>query len=374
MASDNYRFFSFYLTKYISREVVLGFIGGTTIFLLIMLTFQVIRLSDFVVVHQVGLMDVARLASSLLLSFLPIAVPVAFLFSVLMGVSRANSEGEILALQVTGISLFQLFAPIAIFSVMVSLFSLYSSLYTVPQGNRRFEVLITKLAHERVMATLKPGVFMEGFFGLVLFAEEITPVRNELKRVFIYDEREPDSPLAITAKAGLLREMDKDGGVMLRLADGAIHLDPKQLGDFQQKVNFKLYDINLHEGEAVDRWRAYSPPSYNYDQLQQRIKESVNDPPTHRQLIVELQRRISMAFSCFVFAALGFSIGISSKRGVRSTAIIICLGVGVVYWLSYLGATALAAGGKVAPAIAVWLPNFIFLGLAWLFYRQYGRT
>ena len=367
------RILSWYLTKYVSKEVVFSFFSGTTIFLMIMLMFQAIRLSEFVVVHQVALKDVWRLSLYLGLSFLPIAVPIAFLFAVLMGISRSNSEGEILALQVNGISLPQIYFPIGLFSLLVTAFCLYTSLYTVPRGNRAFELLITKLGNERVMAALKPGVFTEGFFGLVLFAEQIIPIKNEMKRIFIYDEREEAHPLSITAQAGLLKSVPEKGVLTLRLSNGAIHVENKEVGGIQQKINFDVYDINLEVAATGEAWRAYSPPSFTYPQLKQRILETVHDPPHNRQLEVELHRRFSMAFSCFVFGALGFFIGTFSSRGIRSTAIIFCILVGVIYWLAYLAVNALAISGWVTPWIGVWVPNVVFLLVAYFCYRRYGR-
>src|SRR4051794_20138915 len=104
MLATRRNYFSWYLTKYVAREVLFTFFVGTGIFLLIMLSFQAIRLAEFVVVHQVAIKDVARLSFFMMTSFVSLAVPIAFLFAVLMGISRANSEGEILALQVNGLS------------------------------------------------------------------------------------------------------------------------------------------------------------------------------------------------------------------------------------------------------------------------------
>ncbi len=363
---------SWYLAKYMAVEVIGSFLMGTAIFLLIMLTFQAIRLSEFVVVHQVGIKDVGRISAYLMLSFIPIAVPIAFLFSVLMGISRANSEGEVVALQANGISLLQLFLPLGIFSLLVTAVTLYSALYSVPQGNRKFELLIEKLGNERAMATLKPGVFQEGFFGLVLFAEQIIPVKNELKKVFIYDERDEKNPLAITAEAGLLRNIPEQSVLTLRLTQGSILVDNKRSEGPQQKIDFDVYDINLELGEHGGAWRDYTPPSFNLGQLRTRLRETIPDPPMHRKLEVELHRRFSLSFACVVFAILGFVIGTRSHRGIRSTAVIFCLLVGLVYWLSYVGANALALTGWVVPWIGVWAPNFIFgaLGL-WMYRKQY---
>ncbi|MFM8316552.1 MAG: LptF/LptG family permease [Deltaproteobacteria bacterium] len=370
MNSEKRSYLSWYLTKYMAVEVLGSFVFGTAIFLLIMLTFQAIRLSEFVVMHQVGMKDVGRLSIYLMLSFVPIAVPIAFLFSVLMGISRANSEGEVVALQANGISLFQLFLPLSIFSVVVTAVTLYASLYSVPQGNRKFELLIEKLGNERAMAALKPGVFQEGFFGLVLFAEQVIPVKNELKNVFIYDERDEGNPLAITAQAGMLRNVPERNVLTLRLTQGSIFVDKKKSEGPQEKIDYDVYDINLEVAGPGGEWRDYSPPSYNLGQLTTRLKETEPDPPMHRKLQVELHRRFSLSLACIVFAIIGFVIGTRSQRGVRSTAVILCLLVALVYWLSYVGANALALTGWVAPWIGVWAPNFVFSWLGVWMWRK----
>ncbi len=367
--------FTWRLTKYVANEVLFSFVVGTTIFLLIMLMFQAIRLSEFIVLHQVALIDVARISIYLMLSFLPIAIPIAFLFAILMGISRANSEGEILALQVNGISLGQIYSPLAFFSLIVTGICLYTALWTVPQGNRSFEVMISKLRNERVMSALKPGVFMEGFYGLVLFAEHIVPVKNEMKRVFLYDEREEKHPLFITAQSGILRNPSEKGVLTLRLTNGTIHMERKQRDGVQQLIDFKVYDINLDVGgEAGEGGLDYSPPSLTYPQLTKRLEETVHDIPTHRKLLIEFHRRFSLSFSCVVFSALGFAIATLSHRGIRSTAVVLCMAVALVYWLSYIAANALAISGWVSPWLGVWLPNFLFSIVAWFCYRRYKGT
>ncbi len=368
-----YPYFSWSLTKYVLRDVILSFFSGTAVFLGIFLLFQAVRLMEFVVMHQVALLDIAKLCIAMGLSFLPLAAPVAFLFAVLMAISRANSEGEILALQANGISLKQVFAPLGVFSILLSLGVLYASLYTVPRGNRSFELLYTRLGNEKIISTLKPGVFTEGFYGLVLFTEHIVPLKNELKKVFLYDRREEAHPLSITAQAGILKTQLDKGLVTLRLTNGSIHMENPdgELETAQQKIDFDVYDINLEVGEKGEAWRAYSPPSYDLPQLNQRIAETVHDVPTHRQLLVEYHRRFSMAFSCVVFAAMGFAIAILSHRGIRSSAILLCMCVALAFWLCYLGANALAVAGWVPPWLGIWAPNFFFLGVAYFTYRRY---
>lgn len=309
-----------------------------------------------------------------MLSFLPIAVPIAFLFAVLMGISRANSEGEILALQVSGISIGQIYLPLGVFSILLSLICLYLAMYFVPRGNRAFELLINKLGSERVIANLKPGVFLEGFHGLVLFVKQIVSSKNEMKHVFIYDERDEEHPLAISAQAGILRPTPDKSILILRLTNGSIYVDNRQHIPKQQRIDFDVYDINLDLPVGGDSWRDYSPPSYNYSRLIKRIDETRHDPPAQRQLLVELHRRFSLSFTCIVFSALGFFMGVISQRGIRSTAVLLCLVVGLIYWLSYIAANALALAGWVLPWLGIWIPNLFFGAIAVGLYARFGKV
>lgn len=362
-----------HLFLFVLKEIMPTFVLGTGIFLFIMLMFQAIRLSEFLVVHQVSLWHILKISAYLLLSFLPIAVPIAFLFSVLMGTSRIQSEGEVLALQASGVSLPQLFVPYFLIGILVTGLCTYWSLYTVPRGNRAFELMVTKVGSERVIAQMRPGVFQEGFFGLVILAESITPMRNEMRKVFIYDQREENQPVAITAKAGLLRS-DPSGepNLTLRLSDGTIYLEQLDPEGPQKKIEFDVYDINLELGASGGGWRDYSPPSYNFSQLRQRLNEIKPDTPAYRQLLVETHRRFSLSFACLVFSGLGFAIGLISQRGIRSTAIILCLLLATIYWLSYVGANSYALSGGWAPWVGVWAPNVVFGIFSWWLYRRFA--
>ncbi|MBI1862216.1 MAG: LptF/LptG family permease [Deltaproteobacteria bacterium] len=364
------RFISWPLTRLLAREILGSFVLGTAIFLMIMLVFQAIRLSEFLVVHQAGLRDVSKISYSLIVSFVPIAVPVAFLFAVLMGISRANSEGEILALQLAGFSPIRIFAPLGLFSLVVAFVSVWMSLYYVPQANRRFELMVGRIDSERVMAALKPGIFNHGFYGLVLLAEQINSSRSLMRRVFIYDNRENTHPLTITAQDGTLQEFADRGIRTLRLRDGTIHIEKPYAGGVQQKINFRIYDINLEFSPAGELWRDFSAPSYTLSQLRKRLSEAGGDLMLVRRLEIELHRRYSLALSVLAFAVLGFAIGCRSHKGVRSGAIVLCLLVALVYWLFYLAATALAATGWILPWLGIWLPNFILIGVGVILFRR----
>lgn len=361
-------YFSFYMSKYLFLEVFISFIVGTSIFSIILLMMQGIRLSEFMVVHQVSLWNCAKLFFSMFVSFFPITLPIGFLFSVLIGLSRANAESEIIALQSSGISLKQIYFPIFIFSVFMSFFCTYIALFTVPKGNRSFELLISKLGSEHIISQLRPGVF-ENFFGMTLLAENVLPIQSELKKIFIYDERDEFSPLAITAQEGILKSNVEGGFLTLRLTNGQIQIDSKIEKIELQRINFQVYDINLKLPESGGGWRDYSLPSLDYYQLKEKLELTKHDPPQHRNLQIEYHRRFTLSFACIILSFLGFSISLLAHKGIRGAALVICIVVTVLYWLAYISVNAFSASGWITPWIGLWIPNIFFLFVAYLFYR-----
>jgi lipopolysaccharide export system permease protein len=359
------------LAKYLFREIVPSFLLGTLLFVLILLLFQAIRLMEFVIGNQVPLRDVGALSLHLMMTFLPVAIPVSFLFAVLMAISRAQSEGELMALQVSGTSLRQVLLPVLVLGALVALLAAQLSLYRAPRSNRAFELLITKLGSERVVAQVKSGVFNTGFHGMTLYAEQVKPLRSELERVFLYDERDEARPLAIVADAGVLRQIPEKGRLLLRLSNGAIHPLRTQFNAIQQKIEFDLYDIYLDIAGSTTWTRPYSMPSFDYPQLRDQLAAASPSSIPHRRLRAELHRRYALSFSAIVFAALGFATALRGRRGVRSGAIVLCLFVGLVYWLSFLASNAVALRGSADPRLIVWAPNAAFLLVAFLAYRKF---
>ncbi len=362
-----------YLYRFTWGEIVPSFLMGTSLFLMILLMAQAIRLSEFLVSNQVNFKDIFLLCWYLMWSLVGTVIPVAYLFSVLIGISRAHSEGETTALQVSGVSLVQAFGPVAVLSLIVTLVSVYFSMYPVPHGNRKFELMITRLQQEKVMEALKPGVFINGFHGLTLYAEQVIPAKNEMRRVFLFDDREETHPMAITAKKAVILSNPYEGLLLLRLSDGSVYEDTKSVDEDLLRIDFEVHDINLSHAPLGEAWREYSPLSFNYHQIKKRLIEIEGDPVGSRSLQVEFHRRVSLGFSCFIFGALGFFLSLLSQKGVRGGAILFCTVAGIFYWLFLVAANAIAVRGWGAPWVVVWIPNLIFAVVAFLAYRRASR-
>lgn len=346
--------------RYIFFETLPAFLMGVLIFVTILLMFQALRLTEFVLVHGVGLKTIFLIMLYLSVSFLPVILPMALLFSVLLTYSRLSNDSEIVALKSLGLSMAHLAFPAIILSVGATLMSAQTSFYLGPWGNRQFEVLINDLGRQKVAATLKEGVFSEGFFDLVIYANKVDSNAGHLSDVFIYDERDPKAPVTIIAKNGsLIQESTSEGlSAMLRLTEGNIH---RTQSNTYTKVDFGSYDISLFNPYAISE-KKKSAPSLTIDELSQELRNKDLDLKQRRKLEVEYHRRWSLSLACLIFALLGVGLGtVTNKRAVRGGGFALCLLALVSYWIFYVSAESVARNGWLPASVALWLVNGIFL-------------
>src|ERR1017187_2009210 len=106
--------------RYIFFEMLPSFILGNIIFIFILLMSQVLRLSDFIIIHGGSFKVVMQLVTYMTISFLPACLPISLLFSVLLTYGKMSSDSEIVAFKSLGLHMGYLLAPAVSLSVIVA--------------------------------------------------------------------------------------------------------------------------------------------------------------------------------------------------------------------------------------------------------------
>ncbi|HUJ12143.1 MAG TPA: LPS export ABC transporter permease LptG, partial [Thermoanaerobaculia bacterium] len=78
---------------------------------------------------------------------------------------------------------------------------------------------------------------------------------------------------------------------------------------------------------------------------------------------VEIHKKFAIPFACVVFGILGLPLGITNRRGGKSSGFSLSVVIVLVYWIMLSNGEQLAATGKVRPWLSMWLPNIILLGI-----------
>ena len=353
------------MIRYVLGEMIPMFFIGVIVFIFILLMFQVLRLTEFVLVHGVKLSTMGLMMAYMSTSFLPILFPMSLLFTVLLTYSRLSADSEIVAFRAVGLSMTKIIMPAVVLSVLIGIISLQTSYHLAPWGNRQFELLVTKVGSMKPGVTLKEGTFSEGFFDLVVYANKVDSQLGKLTQVFLYDEsgRNSTTPITVIAKEGrLVKDPDRPGhSASLRLIDGSIHRTSEGR---HTKIDFSTYDIFLSDPVA-ESFRNKSPQSFTLEDLRTKLKEKDLKKEERLELETEFHKRTAIAFACLLFALIGVGLGTTSnRRNVKSGGAVICIGLIVTYWIIYVTCEGASRQGTLPPLVAMWIPNTLFSGAA----------
>ena len=75
---------------------------------------------------------------------------------------------------------------------------------------------------------------------------------------------------------------------------------------------------------------------------------------------VELHRRLALPFACLAFVLIGFPLGLSTRRGGRSTGLVISALLMLLYYMFFIGGTRIAGNAQMSPFIGTWGANLSF--------------
>ncbi len=362
------------IDRYILGEILGPFLGGNVFFLFILLMFQILRLAELFISHNVGWVLLAKMVGLMALSFLPHTLPVAFLIGILVGFGRLSADSELVALKSSGMSLLRMSLAPVLLSLVVSAVSLGLNLDWVPWGERTAKDTLLRVGNTRVVSAIKQGSFNSGFFDLLIFADEVDSKSSRLKKVFIYDERDAKNPLTVTARSGevvtVRTEKELSSAVVLKLYDGSIHRPGKETNQYQ-KIDFGEYSLYLsfEEGGGVVGKR---PRMFSYQDLLKWIADTEVHPGSGEYIMArtEYWQRVASALIPLIFVFVGMGLATVRTRVVRSGAALTSIVVFAGYWICQMGATQWSYSGRVPAGLAMQAPIVMMCLLAWFAFKR----
>ena len=328
----------------------------------VMLLGNLVKIADLVINKGVDIYSVSKLFLFMVPYLLTYTLPIAVLTATLMSLGRLSSDNEIIAIRASGVNMFVLIAPLLSLGLIVSLTLVVLNDRVIPYAHFASRKTLIDVGMKNPTAALEPGVFINSFQKYVLFIYRID--ENKLTNVRIYEPQEGKPTRTIVARKGEFIAIPENKTVKLKLVDGtADEPDPENPKNFF-KLNFKTYfmTLNLTQGQNKDDI-AKKPKDMTIQELDDEIRKLQKEGIDPTPLITEIHKKISLAFSCFVFILLGTPLAIITRRREKSINVGIAFVTVGVYYLLFIGSEALSLQGYVNPNIAMWIPNAL-AGLA----------
>jgi lipopolysaccharide export system permease protein len=344
---------------YIWKEILPIFFIGLMTFTIILLMDKIFKLIELII-RGGNISNIFMLLIFIAPSFLTFTIPTAVLLGILLTLGRLSGDSEIVAFKASGISLYQLFIPILLFSISAFLLTGFLIFYGLPWGNRGFMSTLYVIAQSKPDIEIKERVFNDSFKDLVVYVDKIPIQGKKMEGILIYDEREKGFVDTIFAEEGFLISNPSSQEVAIKLLNGNIHRCESKTRAYQ-KIRFDTYNLKIEMRKTLATIEKYiKEHEMSINEIKRQIEEKGQKGEDATDLKITLHRLYAIPFACIVFGLIGVPLGIQPRRSGRSYGFVFAILIILAYYVSLIAFDMLAVR-KIYPAfLAGWLPIMVF--------------
>jgi LPS export ABC transporter permease LptG/LPS export ABC transporter permease LptF len=330
------------------------------------------RLSELLITRNAGLDTILAIAGTILPSILIFSLPLAYLIGVLIGLSGLSGESQIVALRACGVPLRRLLRPVIALAAVSCSATALLSIVVMPRTNDSLRALKDRISVRQITSMVQARVFNEDFPNLVFYIDDLSVGRQRWSGVFLSDSTDPQAPRTVLARNGSWVTDDAGVRLQLHLEQGVIYeVDPGDPG--RDRISyFDATDV------PVDLMRGnigndnLSPPSAPTARVRKPEEMWTSElwhagPPTPPEQVieqrVELHRRLAVPFSVIGFSLLGLTLGISTKKGGRTSGFVLSLIIVLLFYVFFGNGLRLARAEKLPPWLGAWAANILLCGI-----------
>jgi LPS export ABC transporter permease LptG/LPS export ABC transporter permease LptF len=350
------------LTRYILGEVVSHALIGAAVFTFVLFTRDLGRILELVVRNSAPLPSVAEIFFYTVPVALTYTIPMGVLVGILIGLSRLAADSEVTAMRASGLGVWTFLRVISIFVVVAWLLALGNSVYLAPRSLAALGQLQDRLKSSQASFEVQPRVFYEGFPKIILYVQDVKAMSGGAlwKGVFLADLTDPAAPRISLARQGLLVSQGPDT-LDLHLTNGSTHeTDPKNPDQYQIST-FETTDLPIRI-PATQNSQEHEPTTLGEIKFTNLLRNAqTGDPVTRRWHLIEYHRRLALPTACLVLALVGIPLGLSSKKGGKSSGFVLTILLVFLYYSLSLVGVSFAKQGRLSPAAGVWLADLAFL-------------
>lgn len=352
------------INKYIFKEFVPSFAVNVMIFTFIFLMAELIQITNWIVNYNINLSTILWMIFYQTPYFLIFVIPLSIMITVLLTFLKLSSQNEILAMRSGGISIYALLTPVGLFCLIGFVLTGFMTFYGQAWGRMALRELTIQVLSENVDIGLKERTFDDSFNGVTLYVNEINVSDKSLVDVFIEDNRQPNRVNTVIAPRGIIFNDPNNATAHLRLFNGSIHQT-----DLNEKtahaIHFDTYEISLDTRRSADRIKskAKRPKEMSMGELHRFVRDADNKDGRYYSMLLELQRRLSIPFGCFVLGLIAVPLGVQARSTKRSFGLVLGLLFFLIYNLLLSLGKVYGETGLYPPQIGMWLPNVIIGGL-----------
>lgn len=343
---------------------------GIVLFTFVLFLRNISKMLEPMVRGSATLGDVGYLFLLVLPPALTFTIPLGVLVGVMIGLGRMASDGEITAMRANGISARMLLRPVLALAGTAAVVTGIGTTYLTPVAIQETYRMLNRMVADQLTAEIQPRIFEEQFPGMILYVGDMVPGQVVLWRnVFIADMRPPseregpdpqergDGPRITVARETIASPDIRNNRIQLSLLDGTTHEAGAQPNEYFNTA-FPRGDQIL-EARPPEEMRAKAYSEMYMGDLAKELGGSV-------EARIEWHQRLALPFACILLCLLGMPLGVRTRRGGKSAAVVITVALAFLYYVALVSGVGLARQESLPTGLAMWLPNLVF-GIAGVF-------
>ena len=292
--------------------------------------------------------------------------PLFVFISVIFFTSKLAGNSEIIAMLAAGVSFKQLLKPYLITAALIALVNFYLGAYVIPHGTVVLQAFEAKYKNSKQVTSASNVQLMVGP-GVIAYIQQ-------------YDNN---------TKTGYGFSLDKfeNKKLVSHMTASTIRYDSISEARYHWKaMNYKVRTLKglreeIQSGDVIDTLIQMEPMDLVFSKGQQETltsselrqyitKQTERGSSNVVQYEVEYHKRIATSFASFILTIIGVSLSSRKRKGGMGLYLGIGLALSFSYILLQTVSATFAINADTPPVIAAWIPNILYIFIAYYCYRQ----
>jgi len=408
------------ITRYILKEFIPTILVAFFFFFIIFIINHILIFIKPLFEKDVPIKLIAKLLVTALPTYIMFCLPFSVMLACLMSMGRFSTDNEIVAFRALGFSMIQIFRPVFICGILISILAFWINDYVLP-----FSIIEQKQTAKDIMR-LKPTLdfkskTIKNYFGKIIITDIVHDTSIEGLIIIDKDEKKQKRIIA-TREAIIDTPKDRGNTIEIKMEDAMILLDnsdrpnefnygfskgisyfisfdvePSELNvesgnekrtkelyenvkkaeigiknekknlskdntDISIRLNSTIFDTeqflkrNISENNFINRLTSFES---DLKTLFENKNKKI-DQRTFLYYLVEFYKKFALPIACLIFSIFATPIGIFSKRAGRSIGFIVGLFLCAMYWFMYYAGQIFGYKGMLPPFWAIFTPNIMF--------------
>jgi len=286
------------------------------------------------------------------------SLPATCLLCVMLTFLRLSSDNEFIALNSSGISLYQILPPVIFFSAVIFCIASIMAIYVVPWGNRSYKGVIFKIIESKADVAVRERIFFEPFDDVIFYVNSFSTKERMMKDLFVVDRRDEPVTNTIVASKGKILSNPRSKIITIHFIQGTIFTVDKNYKTVRT-IKFDTYDLNIDLKDIISSLvsRERHPREMFIRELVHNLKTTPRGTEKNYLMAVKLFEMFSIPMAIFIMGIIGAPLGAQVRSKGRSIGIIISLVIFLIYYVCLMSVRYISKMGTLHPAIGAWIPD-----------------